>query len=243
MLFTGQPDFTKYGFEHLRIVDDHELYGPGESNQNVPSIEKIKKVVAGGAGPAGIIVVDLEQWPMDVAHVEASRQKYIETLDRLHKASPNGKFGLYDVVPGRAYWPAMGPRGGDVYRGWEKTVDLTAPIVSHVDALFPSLYTFYPDQSGWVHYATENLRQARRLAGGRPVYCFLWPQYHDSADTPFALLSGDYRRLELETCRKLADGVVIWGGYTTKNNFTPLPWDPSAPWWKETVSFANSLHH
>lgn len=242
MLFSGQPDFSKYGFKHLRIVDDHELYGPGQSNTSVPSVEQIKKIVAGGAGPGGIIVIDLEQWPMTGANAAASRQNYIETLDRFRKASPNGKFGLYDVLPGRQYWPAMGPRGGAVYRSWEQSVDLTRPIVPHVDALFPSLYTFYPDQSGWVRYATENLRQARRIADGKPVYCFLWPQYHDSAATPFALIPGDYWRLQLETCRKLADGVVIWGGYTSKNGFTQLPWDDNADWWKATLNFVKTLH-
>lgn len=241
MLFSGQPDFSKYGFKHLRIVDDHELYGAGESSINVPSMERIKKVVEGGAGPGGIIVVDLEQWGASDTATSA-RQKYIETLDRFRKASPKGKFALYDVLPGRDYWRAMGPRGGAAYRAWEHDVDAEEPIVAHVDALFPSLYTFYSDQSGWVRYATENLRQARRIAAGKPVYCFLWPQYHDSADTPFALISGDYWRVQLQTCRRLADGVVIWGGYTTKNNFTPLPWDPSAPWWQETVKFANSLN-
>jgi hypothetical protein len=245
MLFSGQPSFSEYGFKHLRIVDDHELYKAGESAANVPSVEQIKKVAEGGAGPGGIVVIDLEQWSMTAAPdvVASSRQKYIETLDRFHTASSNIKVGLYDVLPGRDYWRAMGPRGGAAYRSWEHQIDVAQPIVAHVDALFPSLYTFYSDQAGWVRYATENLRQARRIAAGKPVYCFLWPQYHDSSDTPFALLSGDYWRLQLDTCRKLADGVVIWGGYTTKNGFTPLPWDASAPWWKETVSFARSLRH
>jgi hypothetical protein len=200
--------------------------------------------VAGGAGAGGIIVIDLEQWPTvgAPAIVASSRQKYIDTLELFRKADPKGKYALYDVLPGRDYWRAMGPRGGAVYNSWQSDVDQLQPIVPHVDALFPSLYTFYPDQNGWVRYATENLRQARRIAAGKPVYCFLWPQYHDSAAAPFAILPGDYWNKELQTCRKLADGIVIWGGYTTKGGgFKQLPWDDTAPWWKATLAFMKTL--
>jgi hypothetical protein len=40
--------------------------------------------------------------------------------------------------------------------------------------------------------------------------------------------------MELELCRRLADGVVIW-------NSEKKPWDPDAAWWMETVAFVAGL--
>ena len=104
----------------------------------------------------------------------------------------------------------------------------------HVDAIFPSLYTFYEDQNGWETYARETLQAARQF--NKPVYAFIWPKYHPSNKT----LKGQYIprecwRLELNTCRKYCDGVVIWNHEPEKN------WDPAAPWWQETLAFLAEL--
>jgi hypothetical protein len=241
LLFTGMPNFAGLGILPIRVVDAHELWTAGADSGAVPLDRDIRAIAAGGAGPAGMIVVDIENWDTTgpLATIRASREKYIQTLDRLRAAAPGIKFGLYSVLPDRVYWPAQKPRDSAEYLGWQKTNDAASPIVPHVDALFASLYTFYPDQEGWVHYAAENLREARRISQGKPVYCFLWPQYHDSASTPYALLDGGYWMTELETCGKLADGIVIWGGFRIEGpKFEPLAWDPDAPWWKATVEFA-----
>lgn len=245
MLFSGGPDFSKYGFDRLRVVDDHELYKPGANEDEPPVMAEIQKIVAGGTGPGGIIVVDIENWPMTGAApaVAASRRKYIETLDRFHKVAPKMKVGLYSVLPERDYWRAIGAMGNAAHAEWVGDNAAAAPISSHVDALFPSLYTFYPMKAEWVEYARANLREARRLAKGKPVYCFLWPQYHDSSALGFQLLPADYWRIELDTCRKFADGIVIWGGYNMAGgNFHPLPWDDNAPWWQTTLDFMKTLH-
>jgi hypothetical protein len=53
-------------------------------------------------------------------------------------------------------------------------------LVSSLDVSLPSLYTFYDYQPGWVTYAIANIMEARRMNPGKPVFAFLWPQYHDS---------------------------------------------------------------
>jgi hypothetical protein len=76
--------------------------------------------------------------------------------------------------------------------------------------LFPSVYTFYEDQEGWSKYAVQQIREARRIGGGSPVYIFLWEEYHPSvAKLAGTYLPPDYWRMELELARKYADGVVI----------------------------------
>ncbi|MDO9084545.1 MAG: hypothetical protein Q7U56_14825, partial [Humidesulfovibrio sp.] len=102
-----------------------------------------------------------------------------------------------------------------------------------VDIIFPSLYTFYDDPAGWKKYAIATIQEAKRY--GKPVYPFLWYQYHDSNK----LLGGKpipaaIWRMQLETCLKYADGVVIWGGYKEL-------WSEEAAWWQETKTFMNAL--
>lgn len=234
LLFAGSPNLAPYGIRHLRIIDDHELWKTNPDRNSEPSVADIKSSVAGRSDH--LIVLDTEGWDMTGSEstIQISRAKYIAMLEHFRAAAPGTKFGLYSVLPDREYWPALSPRLSDAYKNWQRLNDLARPIVSHVDILFPSLYTFYPDQAGWVRYATENLREARRISNGKPVYCFLWPQFHDD----FRLVDGDYWRKELEVCGALADGVVIWGGYRmVGDRFEPLPWDPSAAWWTATLDW------
>jgi hypothetical protein len=241
MLFSGKPDLVGYGVRHIRIVDSHELWKPGGNTNAVPGGEELEKIVAGGPASGNLLVVDIEEWSLGAAQAAESIKKYILTLDRLRSAAPNWRLGLYGVLPERDYWRAIRPPKDPQYRDWQSDNDRAASIASHVDILFPSLYTFYPDQDGWVRYATANLREARRLAHGKPVYCFLWMQYHNSSDRAYQLLGADYWRRELETCQQFADGVVIWGGFTlTGGKFQPLPWEDNAPWWRATLEYLRS---
>jgi len=234
MLFSGAPNFAGYGVRHLRIVDSHELWKPGGDTKAVPDVEQINKIVATPSGAENLLAIDIEEWGFDAESV----RKYIRTLDRIRSAAPNWRLGLYGVLPDRDYWRAIKPTNDPEYRNWQSGNDRAALIAAHVDVLFPSLYTFYPDQDGWVRYATANLREARRLGRGKPVYCFLWMQYHESSDFAHQLLKADYWRRELETCRQFADGVVIWGGFTLNGGkFQQLPWDENAPWWRATLEF------
>ena len=120
------------------------------------------------------------------------------------------------------------------YSTWQAENDRLAPLAKDVDAFFPSLYTFYADRNGWVRYATAQINEARRYGGGKPVFVFLAPQYHESNK----ILGGrfiepKYWKLQLETASQQADGIVIWGGW--KNG--PAEWDEAAPWWKATKEF------
>src|SRR5205085_1032044 len=102
-------------------------------------------------------------------------------------------------------------------------------LAETVDAVFPSLYTFYrrEDSDGWVTYAKANLEQARRYQ--KPIYAFLCPRYQNT----FQDIEADFWRLQLQTCRELADGCVIW-------DWTGLgkPGEPALrdrPFWKPTL--------
>jgi hypothetical protein len=186
-----------------------------------------------------LMAIDIEHWPLtgDPSVVADSIKKYLTVLGWYKTSAPDVKIGFFAVPPIRDYWNALKERNTPQYTGWQKQNDALAPIAKAVDVLFPSLYTFYDDRNGWQKYAIEQIREARRYAGGKPVYVFLWPQYHVSNKTlANTFLPGDYWRMELETARKSADGVVIWC-CTTKES-----WNENAAWWVETKQFLKEVN-
>jgi hypothetical protein len=122
------------------------------------------------------------------------------------------------------------------YQSWREENDQLRSLAGAVDVLFPSLYTMYPDQAGWRKYAIAQIEEARRYGNGKPVYVFLWPQYHESnLILGGRYLPADYWLFELMTAKEYADGIVIWGGWSSDNR--PVEWDENAAWWKVTKEF------
>ena len=205
--------------------------------QNVPDATVVQKLAAGASQSAGIAVVDIEQWSVvgDPTTVAESIGKYQQTLQMFQQDAPSLQFGYYATAPIRDYWDVMaGPQSAG-YLAWQQENDAVAPIAQQADALFPSLYTFYTDQVGWKKYAIANIAEARRIAPGKPVYVFLWPQYDANTGAQGGdYLPDDYWQMELETAKQYADGVVIWGGWTET-------WDNNASWWVVTQQFMTEI--
>jgi hypothetical protein len=236
LLFKNAPALSQFGFKHVRVTDDLWV-AKGDTSQP-PTDAGIRKALS-FVGNSAYFVLDIEQWTMtgNAQKILQSREKYLQTLDLVRRAGPGVKLGFYSVVPESDYWRAIKDQNSAAYKDWQNDNNLAAPIAAKVDALFVSLYTFYSDEDGWVKVAVANLREARRLANGKPVYCFLWPQYHDN----YQLIPGEYWSRQLDTCHKYADGIVIWGGFTPAGGFTPLAWNDNAPWWRATLAFVKAL--
>jgi hypothetical protein len=227
--FRYKPRLAQYGMEPVNLVYEGSLFNEHASPQSMPSIIDIKRVALSAKTAKGITIIDVERWLWlpDGAH------RYAELMQRMKEINPEIKTGYYSIVPKRDYWRAKENPGSKEYREWQRENDQLQPVADNVDYLFPSLYTFYDYQPGWVAYAEANIAEARRLAKGKPVYVFLWPSYHESnAQLKGKPIPADFWRLQLETAKRLADGVVIWGG---------SKWDPEAPWWSETRKFLESL--
>jgi hypothetical protein len=58
-------------------------------------------------------------------------------------------------------------------------------LARHVDAFFPSMYTFDDNQGAWARRAQSEAAEDRALAAGKPVFFYLWPQYHDGTPSSF----------------------------------------------------------
>jgi hypothetical protein len=167
----------------------------------------------------------------------------MSVLRWFNDAVPEVLVGYYGLPPIRDYWRAIKDQNTPEYLSWQAENDRLRPLVDGVNALFPSLYTFYTDRDGWVKYAIASIREARRYPGNKPVYVFLWPQYHPSnLFSGLKYLPADYWKLELETARQYADGIVIWGGWEIDKN-AKAQWDDNAPWWQVTKKFIEKLKH
>ena len=105
------------------------------------------------------------------------------------------------------------------------------------EPLYPSLYPTTTDRAEWVSYAQRFIAEAKRLAAGKPVRPFIWPQYHDVMRSSLAgtFIDYDYWMLQLTTIRDAgASGLVLWGGYNKQ-------WDDTQGWWRATLDFIATI--
>lgn len=222
-LYQGKPDLSQFGIRPLTALYSSSLWNNSDRT-NPPDPSNVGTLLQQSPGT---VFLDIENWPTDGAELASSVQKYLLTIQSFEKFAPTLKFGYYGVSPVRDYWDAISSPDSSQYKSWQARNDAVEPIAAQANILFPSIYTFYSDQDGWKQYAIAQIKEARRIGPGKPVYVFLWPQYENSTEN---YLPPGFWRMELETAYQYADGAVIWGG----NQQT---WDNTAPWWQETQAF------
>jgi hypothetical protein len=233
-LYQGKPSAAQLGMKPITVLYQASMWpGKADDPQRVPNADVVRALGLKASQSGGIAVVDIEQWQVtgDPATVAQSLDKYQQTLQMFQQVAPSLQVGYYSVAPIRDYWSPIDGTQSPNYLAWQQQNNTVAPIAKQANALFPSAYTFYTDQAGWQTYAIAQIAEARRIGQGRPVYVFLWPQYDNGKGAQGGdYLADDYWKMELETARKYADGVVIWGGWKQT-------WDSNASWWLETQQF------
>lgn len=227
--YAGKPDFRPLG---MRPIVGSSFLPSGESGDRPLEVENLTKL---GLSRAEVVYLDIESLPVcnvPDERIEDDVRVLTAGLQRMRAMLPGKLLGFYGLLPVRDYW-AINTGDQVKLEAWHRCNSRLTTFAEGVDVIFPSLYTFYNDSIGWDKFAVANLREARRY--GKPVYAFLWPQFHDSnAALKGTFIPGKLWRHELELCRREADGVVLWA-------YSPAPWDPDAPWWRETKSFLLSL--
>jgi hypothetical protein len=236
--YSKKPALKTLGIRPLPAV--HAFFQEGEDLDRLPSYGRIKELAFHAkASGSDICFLDLEHWPTKEAAGDwvAGLNKYRQLLMQFKQLAPGIKVGYYSHPPVSDYWRAVKDPVTREYREWQRDNDRLKHLAAEVDVFYPSLYTFYNDSRGWGRYAAAQIREARSYPGDKPVYAFLWPQYHGSNKLlAHQFIPTGFWRFQLDTVRKHADGVVIWGGWDFDRD-QPLPWDESAPWWIETKFF------
>lgn len=243
MLYRNKPDLSATGM--LPIVGAYAGHF-GATWYRVPSQlppkEKVQQVAREAVVKASLAFLDIEHWPQkgSLATVADSVNKYVQVAQWFREAAPGIALGYYGIPPVQDYWRAIDSASSADYVSWMSDNDRLRPLADTVDIFFPSLYTFYDDREGWRRQAIAQITEARRYGGGKPIYVFLWPQFHNSnPDVAWKYLPTDFWQLELNTARQYADGIVIWGGWGPENR--PVDWNELAPWWTTTKAFLAKL--
>ena len=238
-VYANKPDLSQFGIEPINIVYEGQIFVKGAARDDLPNKATVQQVVR-GLGTSHLLVMDIERWPVVGTDqvVADSVSKYVTVMGWVHEAMPGITAGIFGKTPIEDYNSSAMLLGSGRYLGWQSENDRVIPLAQSVDVLFPSIYTYYPDQQGWVKFATAMMQEAKRY--GKKSYVFLWPQYSENNPSlGLQYLPADYWKLQLETVLQNADGVVIWGGWDSKT-WAPSEWNESAPWWKITKEFMKS---
>ena len=241
-LYTNKPSLADYHVRPLTMLYESRLFVANQLSPSMPSEVIVRSLAYELRASTDPVVLDIERWPLtgDSLVVPSTVAKYLSLLSWVKGEAPAVSFGLYGTVPIPDYWRAASDPMSPQFLAWRRDNDRLAQIVDHVDVLYPSIYTFYPDRQAWVAYAKAQIAEARRLAKGKPVYGFLWPLYHNQGNELLGSrpIEPDYWDLQLATMAQHADGVVIWGGW---GDHGPEPWNEEAPWWQVTKRFMQRL--
>ena len=219
----GKPNLQRLGLQPLAWVG--HVWRDGVSHDTVDE-EGVRLALK--QLPRGIqrFYFDIEEWPVgnvSPAVRDETRRKLLQVADLARKYMPSAKFGFYGLPPLITYWPLVENRPSELAE-WIESNRHLEPLAERVDFILPSLYTLYADRAGWLSFATATIQAARRY--GKPVYPFLWYEYHDS--NPLLRdheLDNDAWNEELRFCHAHADGIVLWGR-------VDRGWSESAAWWQ-----------
>jgi len=228
LLYRGKGNLGRYGIQPLPTL--YDLWRPDSPH------DAIDPAAMGAALKAlpdstSLYFIDIEYWPflkVGSAERDSSISKLLKVARIARSARPGARFGFYNVPPVGTYWPVLLPQTPE-HQEWLRANRALDVVATAVDALFPSLYTFYDDPRSWMTVAAGIVAEARRYS--KPIYPFLWPQFHEGGDPALAgtEVPAEFWAAQLRFCRQHADGVVLWGGYQQ-------PWDDRATWWKTTLS-------
>jgi hypothetical protein len=165
--------------------------------------------------------------------VELSLRSLTQMVGWAREEAPNTRLGFYGIMPIRDWrTPLDHPMDSQQYQWWQAANDrlrwtrlddgsAKPGLAMLVDAILSSLYTFSNNPFEWSIFAGATIREARRY--GRCVYAFLHPSYcgDNATITGKRMPVVDWIQ-QLDMCRNLTDGIVIWDD--------TRPYDAGEPW-------------
>ena len=222
MFYKEKPDTTKAGLIPSNVIYENKIWPTHQQVGTLPDHQAFLALVRATNVNPGPVVIDIESVSLRMSPQLASynAQTLAKLADWAHEAAPGKIIGYYGTNT-----------SSDIP---QTNLDAARELAKHVDAFFPPMYTFDDDRGRWEKRAQTSLAQARELDPKKPVYFYLWPQYHVGSARALRYVPGDYWKFQLETARHYADGVVIWGSST-------YVWNPQSGWWDVTEQFAGYM--
>jgi hypothetical protein len=218
MFYAGKPDLSTNGIIASSVVYETAELKAAVTNGQLPDETafkaKIKKIAADHPGP---IVIDIEYAYLSKykkttdADVRQHFKLFIALAQWAHEAAPGHLIGYY----GHGLFPEE--------PGKEYAAE-TKELLAHIDAFFPSLYTHgNQTDAQWREKLQILIQKAHQIAPGKPLYPYVWAQYHEGGPKALEFLSAGTVTFQLETARDAgADGVVFWSG--RKPAWEDRPW-------------------
>ncbi len=240
LIYKNLPDVSDLCIEPINVMYAWEFFPRGykKTDFELPKPEHLKKAIAKTKEKNLITVIDIEHWPIRKASADiqsTSMNNYLAVIKKFKESLPNQIIGYYGIVPTIDFSRAKSLRNGWNYMSWVAENDNILPIANVVDALFPSLYTITPNRKNWLDRAKAHIEESHRLAPGKPVYPFIWPNYHPQGGKypKGAEIPSDYWKLQLTFLQANVDGLVLWGG---NRQF----FKDDMQWWREVVKFIHT---
>lgn len=222
LFYKGKPETFQDGLILSNILYEGLIWPKGQKFGVLPDRSVFETLVRAHSTNPGPLVIDIEKLPLKGSKDDS--RKHLETLatlaDWAHAAAPGKIIGFYGTNTLSHIAPADLPYARELAR--------------HVDAFFPPMYTFDDDRGAWEKRAKASATEAHALAPGKPVYFYLWPQYHDGTPRQFQFIEGSYWKFQLEAASRYCDGMVLWSP-------SRFEWNDSTGWWRATQQFAHGL--
>jgi hypothetical protein len=222
MFYKGKPGTAAYGLIPSNVLYENKIRPDSRDVRTLPNRDAFQSLLRAAAVNPGPLVIDIESVSLR-ASPETARDN-AETLAKLanwaREAAPGKLIGYYGT--------------NTLCDIAQSNLAAARQLARHVDAFFPSLYTFDDDRSNWEKRAKALLVQSRQLDAEKPVYFYLWPQYHEGTKKALQYVAGEYWKFQLDTAHRYGNGIVLWSRSRD-------PWDPRSGWWQATLQFAASL--
>jgi hypothetical protein len=222
MYYRGKPSTASEGLIASNILYENKIWPNRQNYGHLPNRDAFEALVRASVVHPGPLVLDIEGLPLKgSAKIARQNMETLATLaDWAHQAAPGKIIGYYGTNT-----LSKVPRAN---------LELARELARHVDAFFPSMYTFNDDRKEWKRRAQDAIAEARRLDSRKPVYFYMWPQYHDGTPRAFQFVDASYWTFQLQTAKRLSDGIVLWSGSKDE-------WNDSTGWWSATAQFMNTL--
>lgn len=229
-LYRPRPTPLMPGLDRLSVLYGSDLWPRAMRDHSEPHEETIRERAREFRG-RDRVCLDIEHWPTNdpdrPERTTASLAKLLQVLAWWREENPGTRIGYYGIVPEVSPNEARDGAGGWRMETVRRRNDALTSLVDAVDDLYPVLYTIVEprERDLFNRYLGVKIGEGRRVAQGKPIIPFVWPDYHRGLVPKFAgqQLPADWWEEQIALIREHADGVVVWSEPGTA-------FEADAPW-------------